>query len=167
MSTPGPFLIRFEPMNERDFQDSVQRSIARLAAEYVRRGLWVEESAIGASRKEFARLLPNGRETPDRYFVNVVRAEGGQRVGETWYLVQEQGGKLRFWIDWIWIDPEHRRKGYATATLARLEEEARNRGADRVGLAVWLDNPGAIALYSKLGYVPASMWMMKPVDRGP
>lgn len=162
-----PPRIRLEPMSERDFRDSLERSVSRLAEEYVRRGYWVERAALEASRKQFAQLLPNGRETPDRHFANVIRPEGDQRVGETWYQVQEQGGKPRFWVDWLWIDPAYRRQGYATVTLLRLEAEAREQGADRVGLAVWFDNPGAIALYTKLGYVPANMWMTKPLRRGP
>ncbi len=165
MSTRAPKSIRLEPMSEADFRDSTQRSIPRHAADYVRRGLWAEEGSLEASRREFAELLPQGRETPDRHFANLVDPESGQRVGETWYLVQQRAGKVRFWIDWIWVDPNHRRKGYARAALLLLEEEARRKGADRLGLSVWFDNPGAIALYQKLGYAPASMWMMKPLDR--
>lgn len=155
--------VRIEPMSEEDFQDSVRRSIHRHAADYVRRGLWTEEESLDASREATAELLPEGRETPDRYFANVIDSESGQRVGETWYLVQLRGGKTRFWIDWIWIDLERRRRGYATAVLLRLEEYARKQGADMVGLVVWTDNPGAIALYSKVGYTPTYMGMMKAV----
>ena len=167
MSARALVTVRLEPMSEEDFQESRRRSVPRHAADYVRRGLWAETGSLEASEKEFAQLLPNGRETPNRHFANVVDVKAGERVGETWYLVQESGGKLRFWIDWIWIEEEHRRKGFATATLLRLEEEARQLGADRVGLSVWFDNPGAIALYSKLGYAPASMWMMKSLVRSP
>lgn len=165
MSARASKSIRLDPMSEADFRDSTQRSISRHAADYVRRGLWAEEGSLEVSEKMFAELLPQGRETPNRHFANVVDRETGQRVGETWYLVQPQAGKVRFWIDWIWVDPDHRRKGYAMATLLVLEEEARRRGAERVGLSVWFDNPGAIALYQKLGYAPASMWMMKSLDR--
>lgn len=157
--------VRLEPMSEEDFQESIRRSIPRHAADYVRRGLWAGDASLERSEKEFAQLFPNGRETPDRHFANVFDAENNVRVGETWYLAQEQGGKLRFWVDWIWIDPQHRREGYASATLRLLEVEAERLGADRVGLSVWFDNPGAIALYSKLGYAPASMWMMKSLVR--
>jgi GNAT superfamily N-acetyltransferase len=164
MSARTSVEVRLEPMSEADFRESVRRSISRHAADYVRRGLWSEKASLEAMEKEFARLLPNGRETPDRCFANVVDSGSGRRVGETWYTAQEQGGRIRFWVDWIWIDSEHRRKGYATATLLRLEGEALKRGADRIGLSVWFDNPDAIALYSKLGYAPASMWMLKLLD---
>jgi len=161
---PGP-KIRLEPMSEEEFQESLQRSISLHAADYVRRGLWTEEEAVATMTKEFGRLFPQGHGTPDRYFAWVVDAARDQRVGETWYLAEERGGKVRFWVDWIWIEPEHRRRGYATATFRRLEDEARRFGADRMGLTVWSDNPGAIALYAKLGYTTTTMWMTKPLDQ--
>ena len=164
MSERTSVMVRLEPMSEADFRESLRRSIPRHAADYVRRGLWSEKASLGAMEREFARMLPNGCKTPDRFFANVVDSGSGQRVGEIWYTVQEQGGKIRFWVDWICIDSDHRRKGYATVTLLLMEEEARKRGADRIGLSVWFDNPEAIALYAKLGFAPASMWMMKPLD---
>ena len=48
-----------------------------------------------------------------------------------------------------------------------LEEEARRRGADRTMLVVWADNPGARALYDRLGYVPANTMMIKPLGPSP
>ena len=157
--------VRLEPMSEAEFRESLHRSVLRHAADYVRRGYWTEARSVEAMEKEFAHLLPNGRETPDHSFAHVVDDASGQRVGETWYQAREQGGKVRFWVDWIAIDPEHRRKGYATATLLRLEEAATRCGADRIGLGVWLDNPGAVALYEKLGYAPTNLWMMKSLGR--
>ena len=160
---PEP-MIRLEPMSESDFRESLRRSIPLHAADYVRRGLWTEEASLAAMEKEFAQLLPDGRHTRDRHFAKVIDSESGHPVGETWYLVQERGGKVRFWVDWIFIEPGYRRQGYATAAFRRLEDEARRQGADRIGLTVWSDNPGAVALYAKLGYTPATMWMMKLLE---
>jgi ribosomal protein S18 acetylase RimI-like enzyme len=42
-----------------------------------------------------------------------------------------------------------------------LEQEARRLGSDRVLLTVWMDNPGAIALYSALGYTAQNMNMVR------
>lgn len=167
MRAPTPSAIRLEPMSEAEFHTSVQRAIARHAADSARRGFYTPEAALRASEAEFQQFLPKGRNTPDRHFAHIVRAEEPERVGETWYLVQERGGKTRLWVDWIWIDPEHRRRGYAAATLQQLEGEARRAGAEHLGLNVWFDNPGAIALYTKQGFTPASMWMLKPLAPSP
>jgi ribosomal protein S18 acetylase RimI-like enzyme len=158
-------MTRLEAMTEEDFQESLERSIQRHATEYARRGLWTEDAALEASRLGFALLLPQGRATPHRRFCNVIEETLGSRVGETWYTVEEKGGKVQFWMDWILIDPPHRRRGHATRVLGLLEEEALRLGADRTGLSVWVDNPGAVALYAKLGYVATNMRMMKPIGR--
>lgn len=165
MGAPSKIHVRLEPMTEAEFQDSLQRSISLHAADYVRREIWTQEASLRTWATEFARMFPKGRESPGRHFANIVVEDSNRRVGETWYTVLAQGGKIRFWIDWIWIDPELRRKGYATAAMDRLEQEARRSAADRVELSVWLDNPGAIALYSRLGYGPVTMGMVKPLAR--
>ena len=49
------------------------------------------------------------------------------------------------------VTPEHRRRGLATALLARLGDWARQRGATRCVLQVAAHNTGAIRLYEGLG----------------
>lgn len=80
-------------------------------------------------------------------------------MGGTWHTARERSGRVRFWIE-----PQHRRSGFATAVLRALEEEAREWGTDRSGPSVWTDNPEALALYSKLGYVTASMRVIRSLD---
>jgi ribosomal protein S18 acetylase RimI-like enzyme len=148
-------------MRPEEFQSSLNRAIERHASEQSRRGIWSETESLAASRAEFGLLLPQGQKTPGHYFAHVVDSTTGGRVGEIWYVSRESGGKGHFWIDWIWIDPIHRRKGFATQVLRSLEEEAVRSGADRIGLQVLTENAGAIALYSKLGYSQVSMRMNK------
>lgn len=154
-------VIRLEPMDETEFRAFVGKAIPRRAAKWVERGIWTEAKALETSERLYTQRLPEGRLTPGNQFVNVVDPDRGGHLGEAWYAVEEQGGKLQFWVEWIQIEPEHRRKGYATEALRALEETARELGADRIGLTVWSDNPNAIRLYSKLGYAPASTNMTK------
>ncbi len=164
-TAPSLPAVRLEPMTELDFQESVKRAIPRHAAEQVRRGFWTEAEATDASRAEMAQLLPQGRATPHYHFCNIVDARDGSEVGETWYNVQVKGGKAQFWIDWIWIEPQLRRRGYASQVFRHFETEAAEQGADRIGLHVLADNDSALALYSKLGYVTSNMRMTKLLDR--
>ena len=127
----GPDRIRIEPMSDEEFQVSRNHTIPELAADYVRRGIWAEGAALETSREEFALLLPQGLATRGKHLRNILDNETGRCVGEVWYTVQEKGGKVQFWIDWIGIEPQHRRRGYATRTLRLLEDEARGLGADR------------------------------------
>ncbi|MEU9415551.1 GNAT family N-acetyltransferase [Streptomyces sp. NPDC048272] len=50
------------------------------------------------------------------------------------------------------VDPEHRRRGLATAVMAALSRRALEEGASAAWLQVEAENPGARALYDGLGF---------------
>jgi ribosomal protein S18 acetylase RimI-like enzyme len=144
--------VRFEPMDEEQFRDSLERGIIRHGTEMARRGHWTESDAPAAARAEFAQLLPEGWRTANHRFRTIVDAASAARVGETWCTVRVHGGKVQYWVDWLWIDEPHRRKGFAHAALLALAEEAASEGADRLGLSVLADNVPARSLYEALGF---------------
>lgn len=98
-----------------------------------------------------------------------------QQLGEATYLVAWQGveplgSAMAFWagplaevtraaypdvveIAHLQVRGEHRGKGVGTALVRAAEEHARDRGHGAVGLGVGLDNPDAVRLYERLGYV--------------
>lgn len=55
-------------------------------------------------------------------------------------------------LDQIAVDPDRRREGLGNAVVRTLLAAASVQGADRALLEVELDNPGARALYTKLGF---------------
>jgi ribosomal protein S18 acetylase RimI-like enzyme len=61
----------------------------------------------------------------------------------------------------LYVVPEHRRRGIATALLNKAQEWAKARGDRQIGLQVFADNPGAIALYKKFGFQTHSFWLTK------
>jgi GNAT superfamily N-acetyltransferase len=54
----------------------------------------------------------------------------------------------------MFVSRGHRRRGYARAVLAALEEQARSLGYSRVVLETGLGQPEALALYPSSGYQP-------------
>lgn len=52
----------------------------------------------------------------------------------------------------IGVDPEHRRRGLATAMLAALVDQARGTGSSSVLLEVRADDDGARTLYERAGF---------------
>lgn len=50
--------------------------------------------------------------------------------------------------------PGHRRSGLAGAMVAELERRLHDRGAPRINLLVLPDNPGGLAFWQHLGYLP-------------
>ena len=84
------------------------------------------------------------------------------------YLVAERGGEVvgclmltREWSDWrngelswvqsVYVDPEHRRRGVMRALFAAAEQSARDAGAVGVRLYVERENAAAQAVYRSLG----------------
>jgi GNAT superfamily N-acetyltransferase len=61
---------------------------------------------------------------------------GGRLVGHGWVKTSERDNLHLAWLD-VMIHPVHRRRGYGTAMLARLEEEARARGRTSIGIDGW------------------------------
>lgn len=57
------------------------------------------------------------------------------------------------WIGGCWSNPAHRGKGALRAMFYFLDQHAVERGWQRQGLGVWMDNFSAIAAYEKLGFL--------------
>jgi ribosomal protein S18 acetylase RimI-like enzyme len=163
-SLPDP-VIALVPMTEDELLSFVERSVPSYAEDHVKGGRWKPEDAVERSRAEHARLLPQGVRTPDTYLRTIRESPSGRRVGETWYTLQRLEGWPQMFVYWIGIDPEHRRKGFATEVFRQIESEARTLGAAQVALHVFGENTGARALYEKLGYRITNVIMAKPVQR--
>ena len=57
-------------------------------------------------------------------------------------------------VNYLAVDPQHRRHGYGAALMRRIEEVLKERGCPKVNLAVRTANAEVIAFYRKLGYAP-------------
>jgi len=57
-------------------------------------------------------------------------------------------------VNYLAVDPQHRRRGHGAALMRRVEEVLKERGCPKVNLAVRTANVEVIAFYKTLGYVP-------------
>lgn len=55
-------------------------------------------------------------------------------------------------VDWMWVDPEARRLGLASALIEAVRAWAVQAGYPMLGLGVTTTNAPAIALYERLGF---------------
>jgi GNAT superfamily N-acetyltransferase len=60
-------------------------------------------------------------------------------------------------IEDLYVAADRRSNGIGTRLLAEAEDAARRRGYARTGLAVGVDNAGALRLYERVGYVDAGL----------
>ncbi len=75
--------------------------------------------------------------------------------------VDQQQGDRHGYVLMLYVLPDHRRRGIATALLKIAEDWGKARGDQQIGLQVFADNTAAIALYRKLGFETHSLWLKK------
>ncbi len=87
-------------------------------------------------------------------------------IGGLWMgnAVDQVTGKRYSHIFLIYVKPEHRRQGIATALLEKAQNWSKNRGDHQIGLQVFGHNQPALTLYQGLGFQPQSFLMMKSFD---
>jgi ribosomal protein S18 acetylase RimI-like enzyme len=137
-------------------------SITSYAAEMARVGAWPPESAQERAIALFARLVPEGRDTPGHEFRSVV-TDAGEAVGAIWFAAEDEVGRGTAFIWDIVIDPAHRGRGYGRAAMEALEPLARSLGYDTIRLHVFGDNAVARGLYLAVGYAETDVTMVKRI----
>ena len=89
-------------------------------------------------------------------------AEDDEIVGYlviTWGWGIESGGKEAL-IDEIFVSPDYRNQGLASALVTASLDRARDLGTKAVFLETEVDNPNSRTLYERLGFTTeSSVWM--------
>ena len=93
-------------------------------------------------RKDIARKLAV---QPELFLVGTIEA----RIAAT-VMAGYEGH--RAWINYLGVDPVHRRRGFARTLMAEAESRLLAMGCPKVNLQVRAGNADAIALYTALGY---------------
>lgn len=148
------------PMSEADYAAFVESTVPAYAADKVASGQWAQEQSLELARKALTDLLPDGLRTAGHYLFTI-QDDHSDPVGRLWIAAQERGGSRIAYVYDVAIKPEHRRQGHAARALRAAEDEARALGLSGIALHVFGHNPGAIALYERLGYRPTNINMFK------
>lgn len=94
---------------------------------------------------------------PPRGAFFLARVDGSPVAMGGWRLrsdVRPWGLSQAAEIKRMYVAPAARRRGYARAVLAHLEDTARAAGADVMVLETGIAQPAAIAMYVSAGYLP-------------
>jgi ribosomal protein S18 acetylase RimI-like enzyme len=150
-------------MDETSFRGYIGHLVRDYAADKVQAGVWSVDEAEDRAVKELEALLPDGTLTRDHNLYLVRDASVPADVGMLWVSLRDTGAGRSLWIYDIIVHERFRRRGYASLILLLVEDKARQLGASKVELHVFGHNQGACALYEKLGYIPTSIVMAKPV----
>ena len=150
------------PMTVAEFAVYLGQAIPAYAADKVASGQWSPAEALALSQQGFAELLPKGPATPDHYLFTI-RDAGGGAVGMIWMAAMDRAGQRIGFIYDVSIQPAHQRQGHATRAFPALEDVAHSLGLSGIALHVFGHNPGAQALYARLGYHITDINMFKPL----
>lgn len=150
------------PITNAEYLAWLETVIPGYAEDKVASGQWAAESALELSRKEYAELLPNGKDTENNHIFTVLGGSD-EAVGTLWFVAKERTHRRIAYVYDVFVAPEHRRRGHAFRAFQALEQEVARLGLSGIALHVFGHNHAAQALYVKLGYVATNINMFKPV----
>lgn len=141
-------MIHFSKMTRQDVMDYKEWAIDSYADDLFKTGSYSIDEAKETSLKEFSDLFKEGIVDDANHINNIYIDQ--VKIGFVWYRVIENDV---VWICDFLVYDNHRNKGYAKASLAQLEEEAKKMKLTTIGLHVFGFNVEAISLYEKCGYI--------------
>ncbi len=158
--TVGSGLTRLVPMTAAFFPQYAEESAAAYAQDNVDAGRTPAQGALERAQAELAALLPQGVNTPDNHLFEI-HDGAGNRVGIIWFAATEKHGVRSAYVYDVLVYPKCQRLGHARRAFQAIEPLARAQGLQSIGLHVFGHNPGAQALYAKLGYGVTGLNMLK------
>jgi ribosomal protein S18 acetylase RimI-like enzyme len=154
-------MIELVPMTAEQYEDYLDILLPDYAQEHVKAGNWAEEGALERAREEMDTYLPDGVATDDHYLYTLVDPELNAAVGILWYAIRGPEHNRQAFVYDIKIDDQFRRRGYASQAFQKMETMVKEMGINVIGLHVFGNNYGAIAMYEKLGFEVTDLMMRK------
>ncbi|GAC1331719.1 MAG: hypothetical protein NVSMB28_28530 [Collimonas sp.] len=157
-------MLRLEAMTIGEFEAFAKISIDDYVEESKLAGINAAALSPAQAARIFRDLLPHGLTTPDHYLYSLFADGIQQPVGILWFAdtEEETGQRTAFLYD-IYIHPPYQRRGYASMAMRLLEQKSRELGLRSIGLNVFSKNLAAQALYTKMGFMPTELTMIKPL----
>lgn len=146
-------------MTRAEYDVFLERTIPEYAEDKIRAGHWVESEALERSRKEFLDDLPQGVETKNNYLYTLY--DGNDAVGLIWMRANADRPTNDGFILELYVEENHRGKGYGKQAMFLIEEKARELGLKSIGLNVFGSNKIARSLYEAVGYEITNINMRK------
>jgi len=114
---------------------------------------YVQDMRRAGNDNSFIKWASRAADTTSLPLSGYVWEENGKIIGNT-SLVPFRHNKQRIYlIANVAVHPDHRRKGIARALTERAIQHAHEKKVNNIWLHVRDDNPGAIDLYTKLGFI--------------
>ncbi|HET6625481.1 MAG TPA: GNAT family N-acetyltransferase [Nocardioidaceae bacterium] len=162
-SSPGAPVVRLEPAGRAQYERYRATAERRYAEAIAESGMAAAQEARAKSAADYARLLPDGLDTPGHFFWTAY--DGEAEVGLAWiHETARSDGPHAYGYDLLVAEPL-RRHGYGRAIMLAVEDVCRARGVVSVALTVFGHNPGARALYEQMGFAASATLLRKPLGQ--
>jgi ribosomal protein S18 acetylase RimI-like enzyme len=112
----------------------------------------VQQMRTSSQDNAFLRWAYKMADTVSLPLSGFVWEENGEIIGNVSLIPYRHERKRYFLIANVAVRPEHRRRGIGRALTLAAIQQAKAKNADEIWLHVRADNPGAIALYTSLGF---------------
>jgi len=146
-------------MKDTEFASYIKNVISLYAQDIAQsRGTSVSNQLFCFSQERINKILPRGIDTDSHYFYLIFN--DGVRIGSVWYSVHDS---LVILYD-IFLYKAHRRKGYGSETLKKIESSTRKQGSRSLMLHVFFHNKHAQKFYEKNGYITTGFQMLKQLS---
>jgi ribosomal protein S18 acetylase RimI-like enzyme len=152
--------VVLRPLDPARFQQYVEEEARHYSKDIAGAGYVGKEKALSKAREDIARLLPQGIDTPGHHFYEVFDEASGAKIGMVWLKIDMEPRRSAFLYS-VYLQEEHRGRGYGKAAMAKVEETSIALGAEVIFLHVFANNEVAIKLYRSRGFDVRSMNMGK------
>jgi ribosomal protein S18 acetylase RimI-like enzyme len=114
---------------------------------------YVQDMRRAGNDNSFIQWANRAAESTSLPLTGYVWEEGGKIIGNASLVPFRHKKERVYLIANVAVHPDHRRKGIARALTERAMQHAREKKISNIWLHVRDDNPGAIDLYTKLGFI--------------
>ena len=114
---------------------------------------YVRQMRRASRDASFMRWASNAIEGASMPLSGYVWEQDGRIIGNASLVPFRNKGKRIYLIANVATHPNHRRKGIARALTEQVMQHAHQRGVNELWLHVRADNPGAVQMYTDLGFV--------------
>lgn len=143
--------ISFKRMNDVEFKVYSKWSVKAYAEHLIKSGDEIFRfKALKAAKSEFNDIFPDGTDSNDNYLYIVINSDN-EKIGVIGYQKSPFEENAAFVTENV-IKEEYRGKGYGKSAFVKIQEEAREKGFEKMVLNCFKHTPISYSMYEKNGF---------------
>lgn len=153
-------MINLKLMTAKSFEQFKQDTL-NFAEDLAKAEVISLSEAEANTKEQFDKLAPEGQQTENNYFFDVIDSKSNEIIGYAWLNKAQRFHRQVLSIYDIKINRNYRGLGLGKELMALIEEEAKKLECSRIRLHVFEHNIVAKKLYQSMGFQITSLQMKK------